>query len=120
LKAKKHDLNPGPSMDPFDTNLYKHKQPIYSIREKLKRKKLEKTPGPEQYDVTRAENCIKLNLPSFTHGWKVDESKKQVKTPGPAAYDLRRYNPFANEPSYSIRTKNSEFTAVMIDPRDNC
>jgi hypothetical protein len=120
LKAKKNDLNPGPSSLPFDTNLYKHKQPIYSIREKLKSRKLEKTPGPMRYDVLKAENCIKFNSPAFSYPLKVNESKKQVKTPGPAAYDLRRYNPFANEPSYSMKTKNSEFTAVMIDPRDNC
>lgn len=108
-------------MEPLNLNLYKHKQPIYTIRERFKSKRVEKTPGPQRYDVTRAENCTKLNLPSFTHGWRVNnEAKKRSKTPGPAAYDLRRYNPFANEPSYSIRTKNSEFTAVTIDPRDNC
>jgi len=125
-------LDPTPSPAAYSTNRkIGSDTPAWTMRPALKKKEIQLSPGPAEYDAVNY-NVIKKAPPAYSlharltpndnftlpKGNLTSDSRKsrsKFVVPGPGAYDINVSSIKRSSPRFSFGTKHSEFKAAYIE-----
>ncbi|XP_058461312.1 outer dense fiber protein 3 [Malaya genurostris] len=118
LSPLPNDLVPGPKYS-YDLNIYKTRNPVYSMRAKTNFPYASEGPGPGKYgpldrNVTHKRSAKYSMRPVFPI------TGDKGPSPGPNRYGLMNMKPGASAPSYSFGVRHSMWRPPMVIPGDNC
>lgn len=113
------DPNPGPNTEPTSLDIFKMRSPKFTMYGRIKEKNEDTGPAANKYDIHSSKAKVLRQNPAFTIYQRAKDPKADPN-PGPSKYDLKSYNPFDQNPAYSLRRKHSEYSHVPVVPMDNC
>ncbi|XP_062552729.1 ciliary microtubule associated protein 1A-like [Armigeres subalbatus] len=119
LKEAPRDKIPGPDQYAYDLNVYKNRNPLYSMRDRTTLPYASEGPGPNKYgDLDR--NITHKRYPRYSMRKMCPIMEDKCPKPGPNKYGLMELKPGATAPQYSFGVRHSMWRPPMVIPGDNC
>ncbi|XP_001663800.2 outer dense fiber protein 3 [Aedes aegypti] len=119
LKETSRDVVPGPDKYSYELNVYKNRNPIYSMRNRTKQPYALEGPGPSAYGGLDRNLTHKRN-PRYTMRLAYPIMGDKCPKPGPNRYGLMEMKPGTAAPKYSFGMRHSMWRPPMVIPGDNC
>ncbi|XP_055587747.1 outer dense fiber protein 3-like protein 2 [Uranotaenia lowii] len=113
-----NDNVPGPKYT-YDLNVYKTRNPVYSMRTQTTQPYAREGPGPAGYPAGN-RNITHRRMPQYSMRPFYSIARDRDAKPGADRYNLMELKPGASAPQYSFGTKHSMWRPPMIIHGDNC